>query len=110
MHVEVTRRPTHVVAHVHGDVDLATAPQLRTALAELAPGTGTVIIDLSDVAFLDSSGLSVLVEFHQQLDKDGARGLRLVVTRPTTSRLLEVTGLIEVFDVQPSLDDAERGL
>jgi anti-sigma B factor antagonist len=110
MHVEVTRRPNHVVAHVQGEVDLATAPELRSILAEIAPDEGVVIIDLTDVAFLDSSGLSVLVEVHQHLANDGVSTLRLVVTRPTMHRLLEATGLIEVFDVHPSLDDAVRGL
>jgi anti-sigma B factor antagonist len=110
MHVEVTRRPTHVVAHVQGEVDLATAPELRTILAEFAPGEGVVVVDLTDVAFLDSSGLSVLVEVHQHLASDGLSSLRLVVTRPTMRRLLEATGLIEIFDVRPSLDDAVRGL
>jgi anti-sigma B factor antagonist len=110
MHVEVTRRPTYVVAHVQGEVDLATAPELREILSEFPPGQGTVIVDLTDVGFLDSSGLSVLVEVHQHLASNGQSELRLVVTRPTTRRLLEATGLLEVFDVHSSLDDATRGL
>jgi anti-sigma B factor antagonist len=44
-----------------GEVDLATAPQLREALAEL--GTSEAVLDLSELTFMDSSGLGVLLTF-----------------------------------------------
>ena len=98
----------HSVVHVKGEVDLATAPELHEVLAGFGPADGPLIVDLSDVAFLDSSGLSVLVRCHQHLAEGG--GLRLVVTRPTTLRVLDATGLAEVLDVYATLDDAKRGL
>jgi anti-anti-sigma factor len=109
MEVDVERLATHVVVHVEGDVDLETAPQLQAVLGAFEPGSGPVIVDLGDVAFLDSSGLSVLVRCHQQLDADGVSGLRLVITRPALRRVLDATGLTDVFDVYASLDDAARG-
>lgn len=110
MDVEVTKSGTHAVVHVKGEVDLATAPELHEILAAFGPEDGPLIVDLSDVAFLDSSGLSVLVRCHQHLDSNGRGGLRLVVTRPTILRVLDATGLAELLDVYATLDDARRGL
>jgi len=110
MDVVVERGTTYSVVRVEGEVDLASAPELHEILAAFDPGAGGVIVDLRDVAFLDSSGLSVLVRCHQHLDVAGGTGLRLVVTRPAIHRVLDATGLTEVFDVYTSLDDATRGL
>lgn len=109
MDVEVEHGATSTVVHVAGEVDLATAPDLHDVLAGFEPQGGPVIVDLREVAFLDSSGLSVLVRCHQHLSSAEGRGLRLVVTRPATLRVLDATGLGEVFDVYASLDDATRG-
>jgi len=109
MDVEVTKGEGHSEVRVKGEVDLATAPGLHESLEGFEPADGPLIVDLSDVAFLDSSGLSVLVRCHQHLDADGG-GLRLVVTRPTILRVLDATGLAEVLDVYATLEDARRGL
>ena len=56
------------VVHVHGEIDLYTAPQLWETLDAAIAGTPhELVIDLSDVTFLDSSGLAVLVRAHKRL-------------------------------------------
>ncbi len=98
------------VARVVGEIDLATAPELRDRLAEIPSDTASLIVDLSEVTFLDSTGLSVLVATWKRLkDDDGANDFRLVVSRPTIQRVLEVTGLAQVFEVFPTLEEATQG-
>ncbi len=98
------------VAHVAGEIDLATAPELRDRLAEIPSDAENVIVDLSDVTFLDSTGLSVLVATWKRLADDDSHGtFRLVVSRPTIKRVLEVTGLAQVFEVFPTLEEAIKG-
>ena len=83
------------VVRVAGEVDMATAPQLRERLEEMPEGTGTLVVDLTDVSFLDSTGLSVLVAAWKRLSggdqaTEGQAGdLRLVVVRPTIQKVLE---------------------
>lgn len=107
--VDVVAEGDVTVIHVTGEVDLATAPTLEDALTDVPSSDHPLIIDLSDVTFLDSSGLSVLVKARQRLERaDGSNGLRLVVTRPVIRRVFEVTGLAEVFDLSATLDEATR--
>lgn len=78
------------------DVDLSTAPELRSILNDLrAEGHRRLTVDLSETAFLDSVGVSVLVAAHARLDDDGGE-LRIVIG-PRARRLFELTGLDEVL-------------
>jgi stage II sporulation protein AA (anti-sigma F factor antagonist) len=84
------------VVRLIGEVDMATAPTLQRYL-EIVP-TATVL-DLRDVTFIDSSGLSVLVRAHRDRPKTEPLTLR----SPTSAvcRVLEITGLIDVFRIDP---------
>ena len=75
-----------------GEIDLDAAPQLRSALAiaETAPGR-SVVLDLSQVTFIDSSGIRVLVEAAQRADSNGHR--LSIVSGPSVDRVIEITGL-----------------
>src|SRR3954451_16236113 len=95
----VGERRTLVVA---GEVDLATVNQLETEATACLDDTPDVCeIDLSEVTFIDSSGLGALVRIrtlgHQ-------RGKRIVLTNvpPSVDRPLAVTGLSEVFEIRPT--------
>jgi anti-sigma B factor antagonist len=87
-----------VVVSVTGEVDLATAAQLETALgaALAAAGAAGVRADLSGVEFMDSAGLRVLISARRTA---GSTGRPFVVTKTSdqVSRLLEITGLTEAF-------------
>jgi anti-sigma B factor antagonist len=94
------------VIAVTGDIDVMNAGQLRELLLEqYAAGARHFVLDLSDVTFLDSTGLGVLVATHRRT-RNGAGSLRLVVTRKQLLQLLRMTGLNSVFRVYPSMDDA----
>lgn len=92
-------RGVGVVLPVDGDVDVATAPLLRQRLDSLLDnGPSEVVVDLSAVGFLDSSGLGALV---WGLKKAKARGgwVRLVVVEPRVRRMFELTGLDRSFQI-----------
>jgi anti-sigma B factor antagonist len=94
------------VLRVTGDVDLSTAAQLRAASDDLlARRAGLIVIDLSEVSFLDSAGLKVLDEVQQQaLDSNGR--IALVCSQRRLLRLLEITGLDERFPIHATPESA----
>ena len=69
---------------VSGDMDLATAPVLQRAAAKL--GGGSLALDLSGVAFIDSTGLHLLVDLRRAHGR-----LRLVGSSPAVDKLLAIT-------------------
>lgn len=85
---------------MRGELDIHSAPELRAALVGVLDGGATkLVVDLSRVAFMDSSGLGVLVAAHKRLGNVGSR-LQLVGVTGAVGRLLAVTGLTRVFDVR----------
>ena len=94
------------VLQVVGEVDLYTAPQLREPVRELAAkGAVHLIADLSQVSFLDSTGLGVLVGALKRLREAGG-SLTLVISAPRILRLFQITGLTKVFAIQPTATEA----
>ena len=82
-----------------GELDMSTAPQLRDELARLtSDGAQVVTLDLSDLAFIDSTGLSVLITGLKRLRQQGG-DLALRSPTPGTRKVLEITGLTEVFSI-----------
>jgi anti-anti-sigma factor len=93
-----------LVVSVLGDVDLATASAFRMLLQSAAQFPATVVVDLSDVRFMDCAGLAPLLEAHARMgDRLQLRGLR-----PAVHLLLLLTGLDALFAVpdQPSSESA----
>jgi anti-sigma B factor antagonist len=87
------------VLSVRGEVDSLTTPQLEPALATLLDGSEQLlVIDLSEVTFLASSGLAALIRTAQRVEERGRR-LRLVVANRAVRRPLEVTGSDQLFDL-----------
>jgi len=82
-----------------GQIDLDTAPEVRTALQQVRDaGANTIVVDMAGVEFLDSVGISVLIAARQRLVDDGGG---LVVRSPSrpVRRTLEVAGLRELFQM-----------
>ncbi|HVN69552.1 MAG TPA: STAS domain-containing protein [Candidatus Binatia bacterium] len=93
---------------LRGSLDLATSPTVRAAFNDATEkGSRHLIVDLTQLEFLDSTGLGVLIGAHRRLaEHDGS--LRLVVADGSIARLLNITGLIGVFAVYNTLEDARR--
>lgn len=91
---------------VSGELDLYTSERLREAIGEAASvGADTVLLDLSDVGFVDSTSLGVIVQETKRLEGRGI-ALTLVTDDPRTLRVLEVTGLDRVMRRHATLHDA----
>ena len=89
------------VLTVTGEIDLRTAPDLRTHIDRvLDGGTTRLVVDLGAVDFLDSTGLSVLVGAHKRLARSGGR-LVVANSPDIVARVLSITGLDRVFELQP---------
>jgi len=84
---------------LRGEVDLASAPQFRRELHDLIDkGNMRVVLDLSRLEFMDSTGLGVLIGCLKRL-KEGDGQLVLEHVRPAVSRVFEVTGLDRIFTI-----------
>ncbi|HSV39424.1 MAG TPA: STAS domain-containing protein [Nocardioidaceae bacterium] len=94
----------HIVFSPPEEFDLATVPDVESELRHLLELHRWVVIDLSEVTFIDSSGLSALIWARQESLKLGGE---VVVVGPSrrTLRLLEITKLSDVFPLYDSLDD-----
>jgi anti-sigma B factor antagonist len=94
------------VLQVTGEIDVYTAPMLRERIRELAAkGAVHLIADLSQVDFLDSTGLGVLVGGLKRLREDGG-SLALVISTPRILRIFQITGLTKVLAACHSVTDA----
>lgn len=93
------------VVAASGEIDVATAPELREQLTDLVEaGTTRLVVDLEDVDFIDSTGLGVLVgAVRRARGTDG--DVRLVCTNSRILKVLEATGLHEVFTIGASVDE-----
>jgi anti-sigma B factor antagonist len=94
------------VLWVAGEIDVFTAPLLRERILDLtAKDVVHIIVDLSGVVFLDSTGLGVLVGGLKRVRAhDGS--LTLVINAERVHRIFRITGLANVFPPHPSLLDA----
>ncbi|WP_051714236.1 STAS domain-containing protein [Nocardia rhamnosiphila] len=91
------------IVTVQGEVDMASAPQLQAALEDAQRGGDPLVVDMSEVGFLGSAGLSVLLVISEAA-APGA-GLRVVVS-DAVRRPIELTGLDKLLSVHESLADA----
>lgn len=83
---------------VRGELDMNTAPELERALEEaLADEEASIMVDLSDCEFIDSTGIALLVRAWQRLDRNGGSGgkghLVLCCVNHQVRRLLKITGV-----------------
>lgn len=97
------------VLQVRGEVDLYTSPQLRDGITELLDqGTNRIVVDLSGIEFMDSTGLGVLVVgLKRAKERDGE--FTLVCREGSVQKILSITGLDKVFSIHGSVTEATRG-
>lgn len=94
---------------VSGELDLASAPVLEEHLAEaFRSAGGAVIVDLRELEFIDSTGLSVLVKAHQQAQETGC-DFGIVNGGAQVRRLLSLTGVTERLRVADEPDELLSG-
>ena len=110
----VQRRPSGappgvLVLEVTGDLDAANSQILRDALVGgIDREGGVIVVDMTEVNYIDSVGLGTLVAGLKRANEHGAR-LRFVVTNPQIQKVLNITGLVRVLDVYETPDSAIAG-
>jgi len=93
-----------VVVRLAGELDLYNAEEVRSALGEaIGSSPERIVIDMSEVEFVDSTALGVLIEARSKLGRDG---LALAAPQLETRRTLQVSGLDRHLPVHDSVDDA----
>ncbi|MEV6238382.1 STAS domain-containing protein [Lentzea sp. NPDC051838] len=109
LETKTEQRDHAVILQVTGEVDSYTAPELHEHLAaaftEAARLGFAVVLDMTGVVFLSSSGLSVLVEYHQRGDDSGTP-LRVVAPAGSVLRALRATTLNELLELHDTVAQA----
>jgi len=97
-HEETASSGTHVL-DVRGEIHLSTAPRFAQCLQEMLDrGNTRIVLDLSGVEFIDSTGLSVLLTGLRRVTQLQGR-MAIVCANPTVLRLFQITSLDETFDI-----------
>lgn len=83
-----------------GELDMAGAPELERRVRAAAPRAGGLALDLRDLEFMDSSGLSAIVRLEEEVRAGGGRLWCLVPPEGPVRKLIELTQISEVLDVR----------
>lgn len=94
---------SHTVLEIAGEIDLATAPQFEAKVATMDAAT-PLVVDMSNVTFMDSTGLRVLIGAHERAKEAGGRVSIVAADGPVT-KLLAITGVdawLHVYETRAS--------
>jgi anti-sigma B factor antagonist len=101
---EVIKNEGASIVVLKGDVDLESSPAAREILLKSVDGAGRVLVDLSSVTYIDSSGVASLVEALQAAKRNGGK-FALVAASDPTRRVLELARLDKVFTMYATVDE-----
>ena len=105
MQISTTPGSDRYIITVSGEVDLATSPELDNAIiVAIESGTSSLAIDLTDVSFMDSSGLGVIVRGLKRC-READKDLDLVITNERVLKVFGITGLDQVIPIHDSIED-----
>lgn len=86
-----------LVVELNGEIDVYTAPDLRKNLSEsVEAGPSNLIINLEEVHYIDSSGLSVLLEMHKRMRAKHGE-MSIICTHSQILKLFNITGLVKIL-------------
>ena len=108
MDLEITsgRLGSACLVTLTGEVDVYTAPELRRRLLDAVDGDGApLVVDMSAVEFIDSSGLGVLVGILKRVSEKGET-MTIVSDREPVLKVFRITGLDRVFSIAGTLAEA----
>lgn len=95
---------------IQGDIDMSTSPQVRTHLTDLfKKNQKAIVVDLSKVSYIDSSGIATLVEGLQWSHSNNTK-FRLTNLAPMVKDVFEIARLLTVFEVYDSQEEALKGV
>ena len=97
--VDVREEGNTRVVYLNGEVDVYTASKLKEKIIPLAEESNkTLIVDLSEVNYIDSTGLGIFIGALKCTDKSGS-SLKITGVNSRVQRLFEITGLSEVIEI-----------
>lgn len=106
--IELLQDGRNVKGFVNGEIDAFTAPILKEKLAEINLKDNLhVELNLTDVSYMDSTGLGVFVGFYKRINTANSH-LQLTGLSSRLKRLFDITGLGEIMDIQTTSKEVER--
>jgi anti-sigma B factor antagonist len=105
---EITEQQGVTVIALKGEVDLESSPAARKLLLESIDNANRVLVDLSGVTYIDSSGVASLVEA-LQVSKKNDTGFALAAASEPTRRVLELARLDKVFTIHETVEAGLTG-
>ena len=108
LHIELDKRDDYTICRPVGELDAYTVGQFREALGELA-SEPKLLIDMSEVPFVDSAGLGALIGGIRRAREAGG-DVAVCCNRPTLVRLLHTTGFDRIVTVTDTLAEAAASL
>jgi anti-anti-sigma factor len=106
--IGVVRREGDLVVSPSGEIDMATAPEVRRLVDERDPGVTRIVLDLRGVTFMDTSGLQLLIELDRGMQEAGVEFAAVPGPR-SVQRLLDMAGLTGRLRLLESVDGAPDG-
>ena len=103
MEIELQHTSEISIAALHGEVDLSNSPQARTAILDCLNGGRSLLVNLSAVDYIDSSGIAILVEGFR-LARDSQLTFGLLAVSEAALRVLQLARLEKVFPIYTDID------
>jgi anti-anti-sigma factor len=97
LNLETARTPDETTVRCSGKITSSTSEQLQATVRSLIPETKCIVLDLTDVSYMDSSGLGALVGLYLSAKRQ-QRGLKLINLNQRLRELFRITKLASVFE------------
>jgi anti-anti-sigma factor len=97
LNLETVRTPEEIIVRCTGKITSSTSPLLQTTVRSLIPETKRVVLDLTDVSYMDSSGLGAIVSVYLSAKRQHC-GLKLINLNRRLQELFRITKLASVFE------------
>lgn len=107
MTYKVTEEQGYSIVHLTGDIDLSCSAEVRRTLLERLAAAQSILVDMSAVTYIDSSGIASLVEAYQTARKKHLEFGLVAVSEPALS-VLELARLDKVFPIHASVGESAR--
>ena len=100
--IDTTIEGDVAVVHLRGELDVGSAPALRTTLQQLSGDVRRVDIDASELEFVDSTGLGLLVALNRRIRESDGEGVRILAPHDRVLRVLSITSLDSLLEIVPA--------
>lgn len=105
MIIATREQPEATIVDVSGDVDMGTSPDLRKTLLESLKETSRLVVNLTGVRYIDSSGIASLVEVLKEA-RNKQKRLVLFGLNAAVREVLQLTRLIKIFEIRETEEQA----